>query len=66
MKIYLISVVMVSEKILNFDFFFQKNTSQKLSMLEEKDSFEICIEFRIKWHKAIFNFHLFSNFFLCF
>ena len=38
---------------------FQKNRSQKLSMLEKNQaSFEICIEFRTKWHKAVFNFRL--------
>ena len=50
---------MVSKKFwIFFLCYFQNNRSQKLSMLEEKYSFEICIEFRTKWHKAIFNFCL--------
>ena len=54
-KNFFLNFGMVSEKIWNFQFFvrfffnFQKNRSQKLSMLEKnQDSFEICIEFRTK------------------
>ena len=44
---------MVFEKIWNVRFFIFKRIcrSQKQSMLEEKDSFEICIKFRTKLYK---------------